>query len=83
MYLFFNFLDFYHKMRKSILMNYEKVEFFENFSFLKNYTYLKSSSFYDKNEKKLKIDIIVWPYIFSLNFIHEGFHFFLIKTFPK
>ena len=33
-------------------MNYDKVEFVENFSFLKKiYMYLKSSSFYDKNQK--------------------------------
>ena len=29
-------------------MNYDKVEFVENFSFLKKYMYLKSFSFYDK-----------------------------------
>ena len=32
-------------------MNYEKVEFVENFSFFTKYMYLKSSSFYDKNQK--------------------------------
>ena len=34
-----------------ILMNYDKVEFVENYSFLKKYMYLKSSSFYDKNQE--------------------------------
>ena len=32
-------------------MNYDKVEFVENFSFLNKYMHLKSSSFYDKNQK--------------------------------
>ena len=48
--------DFFIKMimnnKNSInLMDYDKVEFVENFSFLKKYMYLKSSSFYDKNQE--------------------------------
>ena len=34
-------------------MNYDKVEFAENFSFLKKYMYLKPYSFYDKNQENL------------------------------
>ena len=37
--------------KNNILINYDKVEFVENFSFLKKYMYLKSSSFFDKKQE--------------------------------